>query len=81
MAQGPVFRPPRDSLIPPGHSMGTPSPMRGVHETNRMSERSSGMGLTRRPEKQEEKITPRSPLSPDKKSQREERNSAIDTVK
>ena len=34
LAQGPVFRPPRDSLIPPGHSMGTPTPMRGVHEAD-----------------------------------------------
>ena len=55
--------------------------MRGAHEADRMSERLSGMGLTRRPEKQEERVTSRSPLSPDKKSQREERNSAIDAVK
>ena len=27
---GPHFRPPRDSLIPPGHSTGTPSPIRSV---------------------------------------------------
>ena len=26
----PRFRPPKDSLIPPGHSTGTPSPIRSV---------------------------------------------------
>ena len=81
LTQGPVFIPPRDSLIPPGHSTGTPSPVRGVHEGDQTPKGSSGIVPTRGPEKQEGRVTPRSPLSPDKKSQREERNSVIDAVK
>ena len=61
--------------------MGTPSPARGVLETHRTTERSSNMSSPRRLEGQEERVVPRSPPSPDKKSQREERNSAIDAVK
>ena len=55
--------------------------MRGVPETDRVTERLSERGSPRRPEKQEGRVTSRSPLSPDKKSQREERNSTIDAVK
>ena len=33
--QGPQFRPPRDSLISPGHSTGTPSPVRSTHGGNK----------------------------------------------
>ena len=32
LSRKPQFRPPRDSLIPPGHSTGTPSPIRNVQE-------------------------------------------------
>ena len=81
LAQGPAFRPPADSLIPPGHSTGTLSPMRGAPETHRMSEQPSDMVSPMRLEKREERFVPKSPLSPDKESQREERNSAIDAVK
>ena len=81
MAQEPVLRPPADSLIPPGCSTGAPSPERGVPETCRTPEWSSNMSSLRRLEGQEGRIVPRSPLSPDKKSQRKERNSAIDAVK
>ena len=70
-----AFKPPEDSLIPPGHSTGVPSPMRGDPETDRVSERSSDRDSPRRPEKREGRVAPRSPLSPDQKYQREERNS------
>ena len=81
LTQGPQFRPPRDSLIPLGHSTGTPSPMGGNEEVKQSSGRLSGVAPTREPGRQEGRTTPKSSLSPDKKSQREERNSAIDAVK
>ena len=81
LAQGPQFRPPRDSLIPLRHSIGTLLPMRGIKEVKQSSGRPSGVAPTQGPERQEGRTTPKSPLSPDKKSQREERNSAIDAVK
>ena len=38
LSWGPHFRPPRDSLIPPGHSTGTPSPIRSVQGREQESE-------------------------------------------
>ena len=81
LAQGPMFRPPADSLIPPRHSTETLPPGRGVSETSQGSGQTSDVDLTKRPGKREERTAPRSPLSPDQKSQKEERDSAIDAVK
>ena len=69
------FRPPRDSLIPPGHSTGTPSPIRSVQgkeQGPRAPFETRGPGG---------RTTLKSPLSPNKESQREERDSVIDTAK
>ena len=81
LAQGPQFRPPRDSLIPPLHSTGSLSPMRGIDEAKQRPGRPSGVTPTRGPERQEGRTTHKLPLSPDKESQKEERNAAIDAVK
>ena len=37
MLEGSKFGPPRDSLIPPGHSTGAPSPIRGTQEKEQES--------------------------------------------
>ena len=55
--------------------------MRDVGEGEQRPGRLSGITLTQEPERQGERIIPKSPLSPDKESQREERNSVIDAVK
>ena len=81
LAQGPQFRPPKDSLIPPGHSTGTPSPTRDIGEGEQGLGRSLAVMPTWGTERPEGRSTPKSPLSPDKKSQKEERDSVIDAVK
>ena len=80
MAQRPTFRPPVNSLIPPGHPTET-TPERGVSRTNWIPDQSLSTGTIKEPERQERKASPRSPLSPDHKSQKAERDSAIDAVK
>ena len=81
VAQGPQFWLPRDSLIPSGHSTGTPSPARSVQEEEQRPKGSASIVSTREVMKQGRKLAHKSPLSPDKESQREERNSVIDAVK
>ena len=81
MAQGPQFRPPRDSLIPPGHSTGTPSPVRSTRGGEQGPKGPPEVTPTRRIGGQGGRTTPKSPLSPDKESQKEERDSVIDAVK
>ena len=80
LAQRPIFRPPVDSLIPPGHPTET-TPVRGAPGTNWIPDQSLDTGTVKEPERQEKRVTPRLPLSPDHKSQRAERDSAIDAVK
>ena len=79
LTQGIQFGPPRNSLIPTVRSTGTPSPVRSIQEEGSPDVISTGG--TGRSREQGEKPFPKSPLSPDKKSQREERNSVIDAVK
>ena len=84
LTQGLQLRPPRDSLIPPVHSTGTLSPERNIQEEGQGPYRSPDVMTTSgtgRSMEQGEKPVPESPLSPDKKSQREKRNSVIDAVK
>ena len=75
------YRLPRDSLIPPGHSTGTLSPGKGRGEIPQGPQRlpdpipQGGQG------RREERSPSKSPLSPDKESQSEERKSVIDAVK
>ena len=79
--QEPQFRPPKDSLIPPRHSTGTPSPIRSVQGGEQGSRGSSDTTLTRRAGGQGGRTAPKSPHSPNKESQKEERDSVIDAVK
>ena len=76
LAQGVQFGPPRDSLIPPVHSTGTPSQVRSTHEGGRGPNGSPSVmstGGTGRPGGQGEKPIPKSPLSPDRESPTQER--------
>ena len=75
------FRPPRDSLIPPGHSTGTPSPIRSVQGKEQGPRGPFETTPTRRVGGQDGKTTLKSPHSPNKESQKEERDSVIDAVK
>ena len=77
----PQFRPPQDSLIPPGHSTGTPSPIRSVQGREPGSRGPLETTPIRRMEGPGRKTAPKSPYSPNKVSQKEERDSVIDAVK
>ena len=81
MAHGPQFGPPQDSLTPPGHPTESLSPIRDDREEGEGLGRLAAAGPTRGSERPEGEITPRSPLSPDKKTQKEERDSVVDAVK
>ena len=81
LPQEPQFRPPKDSLIPPGHSAGTPSPTRSVQGREQGPRGPSETTPTRRAGEQGGKIAPKSPHPPNKEFQKEERNSVIDAVK
>ena len=78
LPQEPQFRPPKDSLIPPGHSTGTPSPIRSVQGREQGPSEATP---TRRAGGQGRKTAPKSPNSPNKEFQKEERDSVIDAVK
>ena len=80
-SEGLRFRPPRDSLIPPEHSTGTPSPTRSVQGREQEFRYPSETISTQRGERQGGRSVFRSPHSPNQESQREERDSAIDAVK
>ena len=69
--------PPRDSLITPTHSTGEPSPVRSVQEREQGISTSGNW----KPREQGVRPIPRSPLSPDRRSQREERDSVLDAVR
>ena len=73
--------PPRDSLTPPGHSTGTPSPIRGIQGKEQESREPPETTPTRRAGGQGGRTAFKSPHSPDQESQREERDSVIDAVK
>ena len=75
------FRPPQDSLIPPGHSTGTPSPIRSVQGREQESRHPSETISTRGGGGQGGRNAFKSPYSPNKESQKEERDSVIDAVK
>ena len=75
------FKPPKDSLIPPGHSTGTPSPIRSVQGREQESRDPSETISTRGGGGQDGRTAFKSPYSPNKESQKEERDSVIDAVK
>ena len=75
------FGPPRDSLIPPGHSTGTPSPIRSIQGKEQESREPPEVTPTRRAGGQGGRTAFKSPHSPDQESQKEERDSVIDAVK
>ena len=72
------FRPPRDSLIPPGHSTGTPSPIRSVQGKEQGPRGPFETIPTRRVRGQGGRTTLKSPHSLNKESQKEERDSVIE---
>ena len=76
--------PPRDSLIPPAHSTGALSPVRSIQEGARRfngSPSAMQIDVVGRSREQEGRYVHKSTLSPDRESQREERNSIINAVK
>ena len=75
------FGPPRDSLIPPGHSTGAPSPIRGTQRKEQEFGEPPETTPTRRAGGQGGRTAFKSPHSPDEESQREERDSVINAVK
>ena len=81
MSEGLQFRPPKDSLIPPEHSTGTPSSIRSVQGREQESRYPSETTSTQRGERQGGKFIFKSTYSPNKESQKEERDSVIDAVK
>ena len=81
LSREPQFRPPRDSLIPLGHSTGTRSPIRSVQGKEQRARGPSKTTPTRRVGGQGRRTAPKSPHSPNKESQKEERDSVIDAVK
>ena len=81
MSEESQFDPPRDSLIPPGHSTGTPSPIRGTQGKEQESREPPETTPTRRAGGQGGRTAFKSPHPPDQESQREERDSVIDAVK
>ena len=81
MSEESQFGPPRDSLIPPGHSTGAPSPIRGTQGKEQESREPPETTPTRRVGGQGGRTAFKSPHSPDQESQREERDSVIDAVK
>ena len=81
MSEESQFKPPRDSLIPPGHSTGTPSPIRSVQGKEQESREPPETTPTRRAGEQGGRTAFKSPHSPDQESQKEERDSVIDAVK
>ena len=81
LAHKPQFGPPKDSLMPPGHPTESPSPIRSDREEGQGLGRLAAAGLTWGVERPEEEVAPRSSLSPDKKTQKEERDFVVDAVK
>ena len=80
VSEGLRFRPPKDSLIPPEHSTGTPSPIRSVQGREQEFRYPSETISTQRGERQGGKSIFKSTYSPNKESQKEERDSVIDAV-
>ena len=72
MSEESQFVPPRDSLIPPGHSTGTPSPIRSVQGEEQESREPPETTPTRRVGGQGGRTAFKSPHSPDQESQKEE---------
>ena len=70
--EGSQFGPPRDSLIPPGHSTGTPSPIRSTQGKEQESGEPPEITPTRRAGGQGGRAAFKSPHSPDQESHREE---------
>ena len=68
-------------MIPPGHSTGTPSPIRGTQGKEQESREPPETTPTRRAGGQGRRTAFKSPHPPDQESQREERDSVIDAVK
>ena len=64
--QEPQFRPPKDSLIPPGHSTGTPSPTRSVQGREQDPRGPSETNPMRGAGGQGGRTAPKSPHSPNK---------------
>ena len=68
-------------MIPPGHSTGTPSPIRGTQGKEQESREPPEITPTRRAGGQGGRTAFKSPHSPDQESQRKEQDSVIGAVK
>ena len=75
------FGPPRDSLIPPVHSTEALSSVRGVQREEQGPREIPETTFTKRVGGQGERTTFKSTYSPNRESQKEERDSVIDAVK
>ena len=75
------FKPPRGSLIPPGHSTGTQSPIRSVQGREQEPKGPSEITTPRKVGEKDGRTFSKSPYSPNKESQKEERDSVIVAVK
>ena len=81
MSEESQFGPPRDSLIPPVHSTGAPSPVRGIQREEQESREPPETISTKRVGGQGGRAAFKLPHSPGEESQKEERDSVIDAVK
>ena len=81
MPEGIQFGPPRDSLIPPVHSTGAPSPVRGIQREEQESKELPETTFTSRVGRQGGRAAFKLHHSPNQESQREEQDSVIDAVK
>ena len=81
MAQRPLNQPLKDSLIPPSQPTKASPPEKGDGKATQGPKRPPDITPHKEPERWEGRSSPRSPLSPNKESQNEERQSVIDAVK
>ena len=81
MAQWLPHRPPEDSLIPPGQSVEATLPLSDMSQSIPRPQELSVPVPKREQRMEEPRGVLKTPLSPDRESQREERKSVIDAVK
>ena len=81
LPQEPRFRPPKDSLIPPGHSTGTPSPIRSVQGREQGPRGPPETTPTRRARGQGGKLPPNHPILQTKSPKKKKETPVIDAVK
>ena len=81
MSQRSPCGPPKDSLMPQGQAIRTSLPEKGISEVSQGPWGPPNTTPQKEPRRWDGRSSPRSPLSPNKESQSEERKSVIDAVK